>query len=71
LRSLSISTTNHSTIQRRFIPDALEMLDTKNQYAESKMNVLSLENRIKRLMFEEERAKKLTQLATEKAEKLL
>jgi len=30
-----------------------------------------LENRIKRLAFEEERATKLTQIASEKAEKLL
>jgi len=30
-----------------------------------------LENRIKRLVFEESRAKKLTEIANEKAEKLL
>jgi hypothetical protein len=30
-----------------------------------------LENRIKRLVFEEQRAKKLTDIANEKAEKLL
>jgi hypothetical protein len=33
--------------------------------------VKALENRVKRLIFEEERAKKLTRIANEKAEKLL
>ncbi|CDW81369.1 UNKNOWN [Stylonychia lemnae] len=47
------------------------MLDQKSSYFESRQNLSLLENRIKRLVFEDDRAKKLTQLANEKADKLL
>jgi hypothetical protein len=47
------------------------MLDAKLYYQDSELKVASLENRIKRLVFEEERAKKLTRVANEKAEKLM
>ena len=57
--------------QRRIIPDGVDMLDAKIYYQDSKFRVESLENRIKRLVFEEERAKKLTKIANEKADKLL
>ena len=47
------------------------MLDSKQTYQISLQNVAMLENRIKRLQYEEDRAKKITELANEKAEKLL
>ena len=47
------------------------MLDKKQTYNDSKLNIQLLENRIKRLMQEEDKSKKLAQLANEKAEKLL
>lgn len=47
------------------------MLDQKKSFFDSKQNLSMLENRIKRLAFEDERAKKLTVLANEKADKLL
>ena len=47
------------------------MLETKILEEENRKKVLALETRIKRLAFEESRAKKLTDIATEKAEKLL
>ncbi len=45
------------------MPHALEMLDRKQSYQESKLNVQLLENRIKRLMQENDKSKKLTELA--------
>lgn len=47
------------------------MLETKNIQVENRKKADALEARIKRLVFEENRAKKLTDIATEKAEKLL
>ena len=56
---------------RRAIKDSLDMLETKILQKDSSMKANALEARIKRLVFEETRAKKLTDIATEKAEKLL
>ena len=53
------------------MPHALEMLGNKQSYNDSKLNIQLLENRIKRLMQEEDKSKKLAQLANEKADKLL
>ena len=47
------------------------MLEAKLFYQDSQFKVEALENRIKRLVYEDERAKKLTQIANEKAEKLM
>lgn len=47
------------------------MLEAKYLQKDSNIKVKALENRIKRLVFEEGRAKKLTEIANEKAEKLL
>lgn len=47
------------------------MLEAKYLQKDSGIKVKALENRIKRLVFEEGRAKKLTEIANEKAEKLL
>ena len=47
------------------------MLETKILQKDSSTKANALEARIKRLVFEEQRAKKLTDIATEKAEKLL
>lgn len=47
------------------------MLEAKFVQKDSTRKVNALENRIKRLVFEEQRAKKLTDIANEKAEKLL
>ena len=62
---------NHGKHNRKAIKDGLEMLETKILEEENRKKVLALETRIKRLAFEESRAKKLTDIATEKAEKLL
>ena len=47
------------------------MLEAKFLQKDTTLKVNALENRIKRLVFEENRAKKLTDIANEKAEKLL
>lgn len=47
------------------------MLETKQLELENQRRAEAMEARIKRLVFEEQRAKKLTDIATEKAEKLL
>jgi hypothetical protein len=47
------------------------MLEAKFLQKDSLQKANMLENRIKRLVFEEQRAKKLTDIANEKAEKLL
>ena len=47
------------------------MLEAKFLHKDSQIKANALEARIKRLVFEEQRAKKLTDIATEKAEKLL
>eukprot|EP00347_Sterkiella_histriomuscorum_P010889 403374534 len=70
--SIGLQSTQHRTIDsKRAVQDGLEMLDQKLSLQESKQNLSMLENRIKRLFFEDERAKKLSALANEKAEKLL
>ena len=56
---------------RKAIREGLEMLDAKFIQKDSVKKANMLENRIKRLVFEEQRAKKLTDIANEKAEKLL
>ena len=47
------------------------MLEARYLFKDSQQKANALENRIKRLVFEEGRAKKLTDIANEKAEKLL
>lgn len=47
------------------------MLEAKFVQKDTMQKAAMLENRIKRLVFEEQRAKKLTDIANEKAEKLL
>lgn len=47
------------------------MLEARYLQRDSQHKQSTLENRIKRLVFEEQRAKKLTDIANEKAEKLL
>ena len=56
---------------RKAIREGLDMLDAKFVQKDSVQKANMLENRIKRLVFEEQRAKKLTDIANEKAEKLL
>ena len=51
--------------------EGLEMLEARYMQKDSMRKVNMLENRIKRLVYEETRAKKLTDIANEKAEKLL
>ena len=67
-RSFSVG---RPTINRRVLQDGLVMLDAKLYYQDSQYKVEQLENRIKRLVYEDERAKKLTRVANEKAEKLM
>ena len=47
------------------------MLNMKQSVIDGVNKQTMLENRIKRLVFEEQRAKKLTDIANQKAEKLL
>lgn len=47
------------------------MLEAKYLQKDGAVKAQKLESRIKRLVFEENRAKKLTEIANEKAEKLL
>lgn len=70
-RSLSVVPGYPGRQNRKAIKEGLEMLETKILEEENKKKVNALETRIKRLMHEEQRAKKLTDIATEKAEKLL
>jgi len=56
---------------RRAIKEGIEMLEARFLQKDSTVKANMLENRIKRLVFEEQRAKKLTDIANEKAEKLL
>ena len=56
---------------RKAIREGLDMLEAKYLQKDSMSKANMLENRIKRLVFEEQRAKKLTDIANEKAEKLL
>ena len=56
---------------RKAIKEGIDMLEAKFLHKDSQIKANALESRIKRLVFEEQRAKKLTDIATEKAEKLL
>lgn len=56
---------------RKALKEGLEMLEARYLFKDSQQKANALENRIKRLVFEESRAKKLTDIANEKAEKLL
>ena len=58
-------------IKRKAIREGIDMLEAKFMQKDSTLKANALENRIKRLVYEEGRAKKLTDIATEKAEKLL
>jgi hypothetical protein len=66
-RSLSVVHTGG----RKGLKEGIDMLEAKYLQKDSGIKVKALENRIKRLVFEEGRAKKLTEIANEKAEKLL
>ena len=56
---------------RKAIKEGIDMLEVRHMQKEHGMKANKLEARIKRLVYEEQRAKKLTDIATEKAEKLL
>jgi hypothetical protein len=58
-------------IKRKAIREGIDMLEAQFMQKDSVLKANALEARIKRLVFEEQRAKKLTDIATEKAEKLL
>lgn len=51
--------------------EGIDMLEARLLQKDKAAKANLLENRIKRLVFEEQRAKKLTEIANEKAEKLL
>ena len=57
--------------KRRIHGDGLVMLERHYSLKEQEIKALQMENRIKRLQFEEERSKKLEQTANERAEKML
>ena len=56
---------------RKAIREGIDMLEAKYLQKDGSIKACALEARIKRLVFEENRAKKLTEIANEKAEKLL
>ena len=56
---------------RKAMREGIDMLEARLIQKDSTAKAGLLENRIKRLVFEEQRAKKLTEIANEKAEKLL
>lgn len=56
---------------RKAIREGIDMLEAKYLHKDGSIKACALEARIKRLVFEENRAKKLTEIANEKAEKLL
>jgi len=56
---------------RQAIREGIDMLEAKYLQKDGTVKAHKLEARIKRLVFEENRAKKLTEIANEKAEKLL
>lgn len=56
---------------RKAIREGIDMLEAKYLQKDGAIKANALEARIKRLVFEENRAKKLTEIANEKAEKLL
>lgn len=56
---------------RQAIREGIDMLEAKYLQKDGAIKSQKLEARIKRLVFEENRAKKLTEIANEKAEKLL
>ena len=56
---------------RRAMREGIDMLEARLVQKDKAAKANLLENRIKRLVFEEQRAKKLTEIANEKAEKLL
>ena len=58
-------------ISRKAIREGIDMLEAKYLQKDGSIKAYALESRIKRLVFEENRAKKLTEIANEKAEKLL
>ena len=68
-RSLSVSQAHADG--RKAMREGIEMLEVKLLQKDNAAKANLLENRIKRLVFEEQRAKKLTEIANEKAEKLL
>jgi len=70
-RSLSVVPNGKGGISRKAIREGIDMLEAKFLQKDSSMKANALESRIKRLVYEEQRAKKLTDIASEKAEKLL
>lgn len=71
-RSLSVVPSGMKGGQsRKAIREGIDMLEAKFLQKDSLLKSNALEARIRRLVFEEQRAKKLTDIATEKAEKLL
>ena len=62
---------SHPVDGRKAMREGIEMLEVKLLQKDNANKANLLENRIKRLVFEEQRAKKLTEIANEKAEKLL
>ena len=58
-------------VKRKAIREGIDMLEAQFMQKDTALKANALEARIKRLVFEEQRAKKLTDIATEKAEKLL
>ena len=67
----SMSVVHDGMAGRKAVKEGLQMLEARYLQRDSLHKQGQMENRIKRLVFEEQRAKKLTDIANEKAEKLL
>ena len=59
------------TGKRRVHDDGLTMLNEHYAFNREKQKLQQMENRVKRLQFEENRARKMSELAQEKAENLI
>ena len=68
---MSVVQDGRSLNGRKALKEGIDMLEARYLQRDSMHKQATLENRIKRLVFEEQRAKKLTDIANEKAEKLL
>ena len=57
--------------KRRVHTEGLKMLENHYQMSEEKLKMQSMENRIRRLEFEEQRARKMERLANERASNMI
>ena len=71
MTSLETQVIGGRTSKRRVHEDGLVMLKEHYAQIEENQKVQQMENRLKRLQFEEERSKKMSALAQDRAEKMI